>query len=235
MYEHKDNITLRKMQAADLVDLYRLKQESWWGTHKTLFINMDDQRRWFDSLPKDSLYMIAEWPVTEASEDRPIACDAETRSKLVLKAGDKKVWVLRNNVGIAAYTDIDTISRCCKISGSIYKEHRKPEIVKAAFSAGLDFAFEMLNMERVEAEVLEYHLAAQKLEIDHLGFTVEGRRRRAVYKCGRYYDSIILGILRDEWTRQLRVFGYGDTCNLNFSTDWADKMADRAIRESVPA
>lgn len=136
------------------------------------------------------------------------------------------------SVGVAVYTDIDWCSRSLRISGSIYKNQRKPEIIKAGFTAGLDFAFEVLNMQRVEAEVLEYHVTAQQLEIDYLGFTIEGRKRKVVYKCGRYYDSIMLGMLREEWQNHFRVKAYGDSCNLNFSHDKMEKLTKRFGKES---
>ena len=83
-------------------------------------------------------------------------------------------------------------------------------------------------MRRIGAEVLEYHIAAQKLEISHLGFKVEGRRRKAVYKCGKYYDSICLGLLRDEWEREERVKAYGeDGCNMSFNSIRANRFAEK--------
>lgn len=124
-------------------------------------------------------------------------------------------------VGIACYTEIDWLGRCLNISGSIFKPYRRDEIVKPAFACGLDFAFEILNMQRVSAEVLETHLAAQQLEIGFLGFKVEGRKRKAVYKAGWYYDSLVLGLLREEWEQQERVQAYGGSCNLNFSHEKA--------------
>ncbi len=131
-------------------------------------------------------------------------------------------------IGVAVYTNIDWINRSLSISGSLYKEHRS--CAYKAFCAGLDFAFEMLNMQRCDAEVLEYNIVAQKLEVDKLGFIVEGRRRQAVYKCGKYYDSIMLGMLRSEWQSCDRVKLYGDTCNENFSHDRFEKLASRFSR-----
>lgn len=128
-------------------------------------------------------------------------------------------------IGVAVFSEIDWTGRTLSISGSLYKESRAEAY--PAFCAGLDFAFEMLNMERCNAEVLEYHVTAQKLEIDKLGFRVEGRRRQAVYKCGRYYDSFVLGILREEWANCGRVLAYGDTCNLNFSHSKFERLRRR--------
>lgn len=199
MYNHKSGIILRKLEKQDaLDDLLNLKQESWWGTHKTTIVNSDDQLKWYQSIPVDQLYLIGEWN--------------------------------NSRVGVMGYTDIDMISRCLKLSGSVYEQFRQPEVVKSGAAAGLDFAFEMLNVQRVEAEVLEFHNPAQQLEIDYLGFTVEGRKRKAIYKCGKYYDSIILGMLREEWERHPRVVSYQNNCNSNFNRELMDAMSERFQR-----
>ncbi len=136
-------------------------------------------------------------------------------------------------VGVAVFTDIDHTNRSLKISGSVYKEHRKSEIIKAGFAAGLDFAFEMLNMHRIEAEVIEYNIPAQQIEIDYLGFIVEGRKRKSVYKCGKYYDSLVLGMLREDWEQQPRVKDLGDSCNENFSHATAERLLLRSKLMSI--
>lgn len=204
MYNHKEGISLRKVERDDLFELFALKQESWWGTHKVLISNSEDQQRWFNCIPTDQLFMIAYQPKDNRT------------------------------VGVAVYSDIDWVSRSLNISGSIMKEFRNPTSVKAAFSAGLDFAFEMLNMRRVGAEVLEFNRPSQKLEIDHLGFTVEGRKRKAVYRCGEYYDSIVLGLLREEWRSQERVLAHNGCCNENFNRDLAAYCCERAATLQPP-
>jgi RimJ/RimL family protein N-acetyltransferase len=196
MYDHKDGVTLRKIEKSDLSVLLKLKQESWWGTHKSPIINSDDQVCWYDNIPNDQLFMVAE------------------------------IQPSKDIVGVAAYTNIDWVNRTLQISGSILKDHRS-SWAYGGFCSGLDFAFEMLNMRRVEAEVLEYHIAAQKIEIDILGFAIEGRKRKAVYKCGQYYDSLILGLLREEWQESSRVKNHGDTCNKNFSHLFFQKLIKR--------
>ena len=133
-------------------------------------------------------------------------------------------------VGVAVYTNIDWVSRTLDISGSIYQYSRKPDIVKPAFAAGLDFAFEVLNMHRLSAEVLETNTAAQWLEINFLDFKVEGRKRQAVYKAGRYYDSLVLGLLREDWSQQERVLSYGGSCCKNFNHETASRSIGRLNR-----
>jgi RimJ/RimL family protein N-acetyltransferase len=205
MYDHKDGISLRKVASHDLRILLALKEESWWGTHTTSILNSDDQEKWFQNLSQRELFMMAE------KEDP-----------------NRKFCPQR---GVACYTNIDPIARTLDISGSILKEHRKPEIVQPAFAAGLDFAFEILNAVRVNAEVLAFNSPAQKLEIDYLGFEIEGRKRKSVYKSGRYYDSLVLGLLREDWEKQERVKKYNGSCNLNFDHEKAEVLSQRSIRQ----
>ena len=212
MYQHQDGICLRKINKGDLHSLHALKQESWWGTHRTLISNIEDQLRWYESLGHDSLFMMAESATAKGWTSVP-----KSAAKMV-------------PIGVACFTEIDWYARTLNISGSIFKNYRKEwnEVVMPAFSAGLDFAFEVLNMHRVGAEVLETHAAAQKLELDHLGFVIEGRRRKAVYKAGKYYDSVQLGLLREEWEQHPRVQGYQHgCCNDNFDHVQAEKFIDR--------
>lgn len=197
MYEHKTGINFRKANKSDLNDLLMLKNESWWGTHNTLIANIDDQTKWYHSMSSNELFLIGEVKNTNVDVKVPI--------------------------GVAAYTNIDYINRNLKISGSVYKPYRSV-FAWDAFCAGLDFAFEIMNMHRVEAEVLEYHVPAQKIEIEGLGMKIEGRKRKAVYKCGSYYDSIVLGILRSDWQEQERIKSYDGVCNLQFNKALFDKL-----------
>lgn len=135
------------------------------------------------------------------------------------------------SVGVGIYTNIDTYSKSASLSGSVFKSQRSPVVVNAAFETGLDFAFEILNLQRVESEVLEYNVPSIKIQLN-LGFTIEGKKRRSVYKSGRYYDSIILGMLRDEWLEQPRVIAMGKSCNIDFDHDIVEKLSQRLSQDN---
>jgi RimJ/RimL family protein N-acetyltransferase len=145
--------------------------------------------------------------------------------------GDKLVFsIIRGEsvMGVCVVSDIDYISRKASISGSVIKDFRNNNNPRLIFEAGIDFAFEMFNFNRLEAEVLESNYSAQLLEVKMLGFTVEGKKRMAVYKAGRYYDSIVLGLLRSEWEQQDRVKELHGGCNTNFCHDKAEKFVQRS-------
>lgn len=59
------------------------------------------------------------------------------------------------------------------------------------------FGFDMMNLHRIQLEVLagnERAVAAYR----RVGFTVEGTRREAMYKFGRYHDLLVMGLLDGE-------------------------------------
>ncbi|MCH1639927.1 GNAT family N-acetyltransferase [Paenibacillus timonensis] len=62
----------------------------------------------------------------------------------------------------------------------------------------LKFAFEELNLNRIDLEVYEYNERAYHCYLK-CGFKEEGRLRQKVFRVGRYWDSIIMSILRSEY------------------------------------
>ncbi|MDN7242324.1 GNAT family protein [Planococcus sp. N028] len=62
----------------------------------------------------------------------------------------------------------------------------------------LRYAFHELNLDRVGLEVIEYNAGGIKA-YERAGFLVEGRKRSMVYRDGKRFDIIVMGILRSEW------------------------------------
>lgn len=191
-YIHKNGISFQKVSFEHLDFLLELKRESWWGTHQSLLLNIDDQKKWFNNLPTSTLALVGSY-----------------KEELV---------------GIALFTDIDYISRILNVSGGVLKKHRGAASIYG-FQAGVDFAFEILNMHRLNAEVLETNFASYKLQLLQ-GFKEEGRKRQAVFKSGKYYDSIIMGMLREDWEKHPRILSYNGVSNLNFNIDKAKKSIE---------
>ena len=119
-------------------------------------------------------------------------------------------------VGTYKLKYIDWISRSYTSSHDVFKEHRGKGLSKPVLEAGIDFGFEVLNMNRLDTEVLENNIASLKSAL-WVGFQKEGVRRKAVHKCGDYLDSIFLGILREDWEDLDRVKKYGGICNLSYT------------------
>lgn len=67
-----------------------------------------------------------------------------------------------------------------------------------AMQLALRYAFHELNLRRVTLGVFEYNERAQK-SYRKAGFVYEGRIREDIHRNGRHWDSILMGILREEW------------------------------------
>lgn len=185
MYKHKNGITLTKIEHEDLQILKDLKNESWFGTHNISLVNSVDQEKWFSSL--------------------------DSSKSLFLKAIDKK----GDFVGLYKISNIDWVNRRYDSAHDVIEEFRGSGYSKPVLEAGIDFGFEVLNMNRIDTEVLENNLASLKTAI-WVGFQKEGVKRKCVHKCGTYLDSVFLGILRDEWVNLDRVIAMNGICNLSY-------------------
>lgn len=62
----------------------------------------------------------------------------------------------------------------------------------------LRFAFEELNLNRIELEVISFNERAYRCYLS-CGFKEEGRLRQKVFKHGRYHDLIVMGVLAEEY------------------------------------
>ncbi|MCS6858945.1 MAG: GNAT family N-acetyltransferase [Abditibacteriales bacterium] len=62
----------------------------------------------------------------------------------------------------------------------------------------LRYAFEVLNLNRVYLRVHAYNLRGIRC-YEKCGFQHEGRLRQQVYRHGRYWDTLVMGMLREEW------------------------------------
>lgn len=102
-------------------------------------------------------------------------------------------------IGGTGLFDVDWTSRSGMFGISIYD----PKLWgkgygREATSLVLDFAFRILNLNRVELDTFDFNRRAQKCYLK-AGFKEVGRRREARFIDGEYRDDIIMDILRDEW------------------------------------
>ncbi|MGD8566061.1 MAG: GNAT family protein [Candidatus Bathyarchaeota archaeon] len=72
----------------------------------------------------------------------------------------------------------------------------------------LGFAFQNLNLNRVELEVFDFNKRAYKC-YRKVGFNEVGRKREALFMEGQYHDAIIMDILKDEWMKKQDIHNQG--------------------------
>jgi len=60
------------------------------------------------------------------------------------------------------------------------------------------YGFEELNLHRIGSAAYSFNERSIKMQ-EKIGFIIEGRHREAIFKKGRYWDVINLGLLRKEF------------------------------------
>ena len=134
----------------------------------------------------------------------------DDRKNMVLVACDSG-----EPVGLYKISNIDWMNRYYDSAHDVFASARGKGYGKTVLEAGVDFGFEVLNMHRLDTEVLENNKASLKCAL-YCGFIEEGIKRKSIHKCGEYLDSIVLGILQDEWKELERVKHYGGVCNVSY-------------------
>ncbi len=62
------------------------------------------------------------------------------------------------------------------------------------------YGFNKLNFERIDGGVSNAHAASIRV-CEKVGLLTEGKRRNHFYRGGTWYDSILVGAIRDEWMK----------------------------------
>ena len=186
MYKHKNGITLKKVSLDNLERLLELKNESWFGTHSIAILNSTDQLKWFERITADPKNLVM------------IAYDASNFA-----------------VGVYKASNIDYITRRYDSAHDVFSLHRGKGLSKPVLEAGVDFGFEVLNMHRLDTEVLAGNISIKAAKF--VGFVEEGVKRKCIHKCNQYVDSTVMGLLREDWEASDRVKAYGGVCNETYA------------------
>ena len=102
-------------------------------------------------------------------------------------------------IGICGLHGIDWISRRATFGIAIYAKDRWSKgYGTEALMLILNYAFSSLNLLRVELDVYAHNTRAQKV-YERCGFVHEGVRRKRIFKDNVRHDSIMMGILHEEW------------------------------------
>lgn len=168
LYVHENGVGFRKAEKTDAKSLLDLKNESWFGTHTVTLANLASQEKWLES----------------------ISYETHCPRNLVLMASNGPI-----TFGIFKILNVDWQSRKAEVGWDIFKCNRGKGLGKKLVKAGVDFAFEVLNLRRLDAQILvtnQRSLACAQAS----GFEIEGTQRRAIFKKNEYIDNLLLGLLR---------------------------------------
>lgn len=114
---------------------------------------------------------------------------------------NKMVW---HKIGIIRTSEIDYINRSVCIGADIAESYRGNGYSKVMYDMLLSLAFDYYNMHRVWLYVMENNAVALGL-YKKVGFQEEGRQRKAVFRDGRYYDYVMMGMLVEEYKQRSKL------------------------------
>ena len=102
-------------------------------------------------------------------------------------------------IGVAGLHNMDHRQRHCSFGIVIgVKEEWNKGHGTEATRLLVDYAFRTLNFNRVWLHVHEFNERGVRA-YEKVGFRKEGRLRQDCYRDGRYWDTLVMGILREEW------------------------------------
>lgn len=150
--------------------------------------------RWIND-PKVREFVTSIFPKTEEQEEEWLKNLASNENNIVL-AIETKEGTLIGSMGIHQINWKDRVCTTGALIGE--KEYWGRGYGTDAKMALLDYIFNTLNLRKVCSSVYTYNKRSLHYSL-HCGYKVEGTRRKHIYKSGKYWDVIELGLFKEEW------------------------------------
>lgn len=112
-------------------------------------------------------------------------------------------------IGVTTITDIDYKNRSASHGLLIGKRNMRGHgYGRDTVMATMKYAFEELQLNRLDGDIVEHNIPSYNLFIKKCNWKEEGRRRDHSFRNNRYYDRILVGILRSEYEELCEQTGY---------------------------
>ncbi|MCF6136308.1 GNAT family N-acetyltransferase [Pseudalkalibacillus berkeleyi] len=126
--------------------------------------------------------------------DRNSTDDSRMDLIICLQEGNQRI-------GDIAMMDIDHLNRNAIVRIAIFEGDKLGKgYGTEAMSLLLEYGFEVLNLHRVGLDVFAFNTRGIK-SYEKLGFQQEGVIRDQLYYDGEYHDSILMGVMKDEFLK----------------------------------
>lgn len=178
-------VTLRAIEERDLEDLQKWSndpdiQKMLGGFHMPS--SMDITKRWFESLK-----------------------NSELNQRFAIECEDLGI------IGTANLVNINWKDRNA-FHGMLLgdKDIRGKGLGSDTVMAIMRFAFEELNLERLDGSMIEYNEASLRMYINRCGWKEEGRKKNWYWRQNKHWDKVIVGINREDYFKLIKENNYWD-------------------------
>jgi hypothetical protein len=171
-----DRLTLREMTSADTDALFEI------------YSDPEVMRYW--SSP----------PLRERSEAEALL----QRIQQSVHDGNACAWGIERTsdnrfMGTCTIHHIDSGNRRAEIGYALGSAYQKQGYMREALTAVFDYAFHVMNLHRMEADIDPRNTASARI-LERLGFQKEGYLRERWIVNGEISDSTLYGLLTKEWS-----------------------------------
>ena len=174
MFIYQD-ISFRVIEKEDLETLRKLHNDptTWMNLLNIDFIDEEDQIEWWRNLHKKKY------------DQRYVICFAEKPAEII---------------GRLRLQNINWLHKNCEIGLDIIPEYRGKGFGKKSYEMVLEFLFNHYNMHMVYLKVADFNPNAKKL-YEKVGFKETGRLPEFYYRHGKYWNYIIMSMIKDEYQK----------------------------------
>ena len=170
-----NDIAFRVIERSDLEILRKLHNDptTWINLYNIDFIDENDQVEWWENLHK------------KKNDKRFIICLAEKTAVVIGRLRIQNInWQHHN----------------CEVGLDILPEYRGKGYGKKSYEMVLEFLFNHYNMHMVYVKVADFNPNARRL-YEKVGFKETGRLPQSYFRNGKYWDYIIMSIIKDEYKK----------------------------------
>jgi UDP-4-amino-4,6-dideoxy-N-acetyl-beta-L-altrosamine N-acetyltransferase len=146
--------------------------------------------------PEVRRYLLGRWPINLPAEEAFLDQLSKDQERLVLGMVLKGTEEL---IGVLGFHQIEWWTRQAAFGITLgAKEHWGQGYGTEATRLLVGHAFATMNLHRVWLHVYEFNARAIRT-YEKVGFQREGVLRQDAFRDGRYWDTYVMAILRDEW------------------------------------
>ncbi len=165
-------------------------------------LKVDDSENWFKNLSDDGVAVLIGMEPLENVEDSKSIINSFI-DRYEKKNGMAWAIILKEDesfIGTCSYEKIDSHNLCGEIGYDLLKKYWGHGFMAEALSAIIDYGFEFLKLNRIEAHTAAINSASRNL-LRRLGFFEEGIFRESSFFRGEFRDDCQYSLLRREWNK----------------------------------
>jgi ribosomal-protein-alanine N-acetyltransferase len=165
-------------------------------------LTVDDSENWFKNLSDDGVAVLIGMEPLENVEDSKSIINSFI-DRYEKKNGMAWAIILKEDesfIGTCSYEKIDSHNLSGEIGYDLLRKYWGNGFMAEALSVIIDYGFESLRLNRIEAHTAAINSASRNL-LRRLGFFEEGVFRESSFFRGEFRDDCQYSLLRREWNR----------------------------------